>query len=95
MAQRKHPLRIHRRIVGVGGPSGYGNGVAITADLTFAETALRLGAAAAIGLAAGLGFWPAAVVGTIIALVALLADAPVARLAARLARHRGDRGPTQ
>jgi putative Mg2+ transporter-C (MgtC) family protein len=55
-------------------------------------TGASLWTVAAIGLAAGLGFWPAAVVGTVIALVALLADAPVARLAARLGRDRAKGG---
>lgn len=58
-------------------------------------TGASLWTVAAIGLAAGLGFWPAAVIGTVIALLALVAEAPIGRLAARLARHRSERGSTR
>ena len=47
-------------------------------------TAASLWVVASIGLASGLGFWSAAVVGTVIAVLALLAEQPLARLAARL-----------
>ena len=44
-------------------------------------TAASLWAVAAIGLAAGLGFWSAAVIGTAFALLILLIEGPVRRLA--------------
>jgi putative Mg2+ transporter-C (MgtC) family protein len=47
-------------------------------------TAASLWTAAAVGLAAGLGFWPGAVVATVIVLLMLLADRPLAWLRDRL-----------
>ena len=47
-------------------------------------TAASLWAVAAVGLAAGLGFWSGAAIGSVIATVALVADKPMRRLAARL-----------
>lgn len=43
-------------------------------------TAASLWVVSAVGLAAGLGFWPAAIVGSGIALIVLLADRPLRRV---------------
>lgn len=51
-------------------------------------TATSIWATAAIGLAAGLGFWSGAVVATLVALVALALLAPVGKLAAHLQRRK-------
>ncbi len=50
-------------------------------------TASSVWAAAAIGLSAGLGFWPGAVVGTVIALLALSALKPLSDLVERRANR--------
>ena len=57
-------------------------------------TAASLWTAAAVGLAAGLGFWPGAVIATVLVLVMLLAERPVAWLKHHLARpsKAGSRG---
>ncbi|HEV8295732.1 MAG TPA: MgtC/SapB family protein [Acidimicrobiales bacterium] len=51
-------------------------------------TAASLWVAASIGLAAGLGFWPGAIGVTVLALLALFGDRPLARLTARVGRRR-------
>lgn len=51
-------------------------------------TAASIWTTAAIGLAAGVGFWEAAVAATVIALVALVAFQPFSHLIARLERPR-------
>ena len=50
-------------------------------------TAASLWVVAAIGLASGLGFWSGAVIATVIAAAALLADSPLARLTDYLRRR--------
>lgn len=52
-------------------------------------TAASLWTVAAVGLASGLGFWQAAVIGTALALVILLAERPLQALA-----HRKERRPS-
>ena len=57
-------------------------------------TAASLWVVAAVGLAAGLGFWPGAIIGSLIAVVALIADRPVRRLLIkRIDGHKGERQP--
>lgn len=58
--------------------------------VTGITTATSLWCGAAVGLASGLGLWPAAVGGTAIALFALVGLRPLNRLAARIARGRTD-----
>lgn len=58
--------------------------------VTGITTATSLWCGAAIGLASGLGLWPAAVGGTVVALFALAGMRPLNRLAARVARGRAD-----
>ena len=51
-------------------------------------TAASLWVVASIGLAAGVGFWPAAFIATVFATLALLAERPLRRLAQRIHRAR-------
>lgn len=57
--------------------------------VTGITTAASLWTAAAIGVAAGLGFWVGAVVTTVIALIALEALQPLSNWAGELGRRRG------
>jgi putative Mg2+ transporter-C (MgtC) family protein len=58
--------------------------------VTGITTATSLWCAAAVGLAAGLGYWPAALGGSVVALFALAGLKPLNRMAARIARSRAD-----
>ena len=58
--------------------------------VTGITTATSLWCAAGVGLAAGLGFWPAALAATALGLFALAALRPVTRLAGRLADRRSE-----
>lgn len=54
-------------------------------------TAASLWVVGALGLAAGVGLWSAAVAGTVIALLALVAERPLRHLVTRLRSQRGAR----